>query len=164
MSVVQRDRQFFNLETANTFGIIFDASDEANYNRVSSFVRHIQSKNKIVKAIGFINYKLYPHYIMQKITFDYITLKDINQLMKPVSRHSLEFIQQDFDILIDFNLLRNPILRYISGLSLAKFKIGRFDERDKEIFDFMIQGIEDQNTAVFAKEVLHYLEVLQPKN
>jgi len=84
--------------------------------------------------------------------------------MKPINRHSLEFIQQDFDILIDFNLLRNPILRYISGLSLAKFKIGRFDERDKEIFDFMIQGIEDQNTAVFAKEVLHYLEVLQPKN
>jgi len=56
----------------------------------------------------------------------------------------------------------NPVLRYISGLSMAKFKIGLLDKSNEEIFDFMLQGIDKGNMAGYAKEVLHYLEILQP--
>lgn len=162
-SKIERNRKFFNLETARTFGILFDASTEANYNRVSSFVRHLQSHNKTVKAIGFVNYKELPHYIMQRISFDFITPKDLSFSLKPNNPFVKDFILAEFDILIDFNIARNPVLGYLLALSNAKFKIGKYDDQYADYLDFMIQGIQSDDIALYSREVLHYLEELTPK-
>ncbi len=159
-----RNRKFFNLDSAKTFGVVFDASSEANYNRVSSFVRYLQSHKKKVKAIGYISHKELPHYVMQDISYDFILHKNLNAFLKPTSIHAQDFINMEFDVLVDFNLYDNPVLRYVSGLSMAKFKIGFFNEANEEIFDFMLQGIEKDNMAEYVKEVLHYLEILQPNS
>ena len=159
---LMRNRKFFNPATAKTFGVVFDASQESDYNRVSSFVRHLQANNKKVKAMGYISYKDLPHYVMQTISYDFIMKKDLNPILKPNNIHALDFIKSEFDILVDFNMDNNPVLRYISGLSMAKFKIGLLDKSNEEIFDFMLQGIDKGNMAGYAKEVLHYLEILQP--
>ena len=159
-----RHKQFYNLSTAKSFGIIFDASKESNYIRVSSFVRHLQAQNKAVKAIGYVSYKELPHYIMPAISYDFILRKELNIILKPTSVHVSDFIKKEVDVLVDFNMENNPILHYVSGLSMAKFKIGLFNEMNKEVFDFMLQGIEKDNMAGYAKEVLHYLEILQPNN
>lgn len=163
-SALHREMKFQNFETAHNFGLVFDATDEADYHRVESFARHLQTKDKKVKAIGFVGYKETPHYIMPKLSYDYVTLKDLGfsyNIKNPLVR---EFMDFEFDILIDFNLKRNPILRYISGLSKAKFKIGRYHEEDKEIFDFMLQDISAEHLAQYAKEVFYYLELLHTKD
>ena len=159
---LSRDKQFFNLASAKSIGVVFDASTEASYNRISSFVRHLQSQHKAVKAIGYISHSVLPHYIMPTISFDFLLHKELNIILKPSNVHAADFIKKDFDILVDFNMNNNPVLRYITGLSMAKFKIGMYNKANEDIFDFMFQGIENENMAGYAKEVLHYLEILQP--
>lgn len=161
-SKVERNRKFFNLETAQSIGIVFDASSENSYNRVSGFVRHLQTFHKTIKAIGYVNYKDLPHYVMQRITYDFITTKDLSFNLKPNNAFVKDFINQEFDLLIDFNIDKNPTLIYITALSKAKFKIGAYDELMSEYLDFMIQGVGHDQLALLAKEVLHYLEELSP--
>jgi hypothetical protein len=160
-SKIVRRRRFFNLNTAKSFGVLFDASDEAVYNKVSGFVRYLQSLNKNVKAIGIVEYKELPHYIMQKISFDYITSKDLTFSLKPNNVFVKDFLTSEFDILIDFNLNHNPVLVYILALSNARFKIGAYDEDLTEYYDFMLQGITEGDIAAFSKQLLFYLEELE---
>jgi len=163
LSRLQRNKEFFNLKKSKTFGVVFDASTEASYNRVSSFVRHIQSHNKIVKAIGFVDAKEVPHYIMQTISYDYVTRKDLDFALRPRTKFINDFFKQEFDVLVDFNLDNNPVLFYCSALSRAKFKIGMYNPDNENVFDFLIQGIDEKSMARYAKEVLNFLETLETK-
>ncbi len=164
MAGLERNKKFHNLKTATSFAVVFDASSEKNYNRVGSFIRHLQSKNKQVKGIGFIDYKTMPHYVLQTLSYDFILKKDLNFFLRPGNKFINDFLSTEYDVLVDFNLEENPVLRYLTALSKAQFKMGIYDERNKDIFDFMIQGIDNHNTAQYAKEVLNFLESLDAGN
>ena len=160
---VQRKKQLFNLEQAKTLGVVYNAGTENDFERAGSLIRHLQSKNKIVKSIGFVPFKELPHYTTTKLNFDYITLKDLNWYWKPKPAFVEDFKKAEFDVLIDLNLTGNQSLRYIVELSRAKFKIGLYRDDSKDVYDFMLEGIEPGKVSLFIKEVLHYLEIFKTK-
>jgi hypothetical protein len=160
---MQRNRSFHNLESARTFGVVFDASKEADYNRVSGFVRHIQSHHKQVKALGLIQAKEKPHFILERIAFDFITLKDLSFNLRPKNAFVKDFLEEEYDVLVDFNIKKHPVLIYLTALSHANFKIGLYDEEMKDYLDFMIQTDTKLEIAGLAKETLHFLETLHAK-
>ncbi len=160
LAETSRDSAFFNLTTARTIGILFNSADEAEYNKVSSFVRHLQSLGKTVKALGWTGYPVIPHYCHAMLSYDFITLKDINFYYKPTSKFAIEFIENQFDILIDLNVKPVNTMTYIASLSMAKFKVGLYTEGN-QVYDFMLNYAEVENLNGFLKELLFYLETLQ---
>lgn len=182
MSLLTKSKQFFldstikkelrsrtrkvkisNLALAKSIGVVYDASTENDYNRAAGLIRHLQAQGKMVKSIGFVKYKDLPHYLPAKLNFDYITLKDVNWYGKPDNKFVTDFKNYDYDILIDLNLGGNQSLKYVVALSQAKFKIGLFNEQEKDIYDFMLEGIPSGKISLYIKELLHYLEIFNTK-
>ena len=159
----KRNVQIFNLEQAKSIGVVYDASTENDYNRAASLIRHLQSQGKMVKSIGLSPFKVLPHYLPVKLAFNYISLKDINWYKKPENQFIDEFIAYEFDVLIDLNLQADDSLLYVVKLSKAKFKIGLYNEAQKDVYDFMLEGIEPGKVSLFIKELLHYLEIFNKK-
>lgn len=157
---ITRERQFHNLESAQSFAVVFDATHEREYQRVSSFIRHLQNHKKTVKAIGLIQAKEKPHFIMERLSYDFITKKDLAFDMRPKNNFVRDFIREDYDVLIDFNLKLHPVLTYLTALSVAKFKIGLWSEEMKDFLDFMITNVSHDDMAAYAKELIYFLETL----
>jgi len=161
--LLNRQLKISNLEQAKSIGVVYNASTENDYSRAAGLIRHLQAQGKMVKSLGFVNYKELPHYLPTKLNFDYITHKDLNWYNKPDNQFINDFIKYEFDILIDLNLAGNQSLRYVVSLSRARFKIGLFNEEQKDIYDFMLDGIPQGKVSLYIKELLHYLEIFNTK-
>jgi hypothetical protein len=160
MMNLKRNRYVMNLSDAKTIGIIYDASEEDKYSVVSNFVRYFQDNQKTVKALGFVNYNRLPHYCFPKLSYDYFTKRDLNWYSKPTESRVKDFMNEEFDIVIDLCMHDCFPLSYIAGLSKAKFKVGRYDEKHSVIYDFMLNVNNNITLESYIKEVIHYLSII----
>jgi len=158
-----RKVQVFNLEQAKSIAIVYNGTTENDFNRAAGLIRHLNAQGKMVKSIGLVLHKDKPHYLPPKLSYDYITLKELNWYKKPQGQFVEEFMEYPFDILINLDLALHDSLRYVVSLSKAKFKIGLYNEPYKDIYDFMLEGIEPTKISLFIKELLHYLEIFNKK-
>lgn len=156
----QRTRKTHNLDSAKRVGILFDASEESSYKKVSEFVRCLQNEKKTVKVVGYVNMKFIPHYCIPMLSYDFYTKKDVNWFKKPTKACIQDFIHEDFDILIDLNLDDCVHSQWISGLSQAKFKVGLYSKKNQKYFDFMIKPEIPTGLNEFLKQIIHYLSKL----
>ena len=160
---LSRKLKISNLEQAKSIGVVYNASTENDFGRAASLIRHLQAQDKIVKSIAYVNYKELPHYLPTKLNYDYITIKDLTWCGKPDNKFVTDFKNYEFDILIDLNLAGNHSLRYVVALSRAKFKIGLYNDKYNDMYDFMLEGIGQGKVSLYIKELLHYLEIFNRK-
>lgn len=162
LSLTKRHRKYISLMDADNIGILYDASEEKNYDVVYNFVRILIEQQKKVKALGFVNNSIIPHYCHPRLSFDYFTLKDLNWYKKPVGHFVRDFISNEFDMIINLDVNNISQLTYITGVSIAHFKVGKFLEKNKECFDLMIDLKEQSSIETLLKEINHYLNILRP--
>ncbi|MDP4267511.1 MAG: hypothetical protein Q8880_08765 [Bacteroidota bacterium] len=163
----QRVKRITNIADAKTIGILYELSDVERYGIISDFVKSLQDKQKIVKALGYIPAKIVPHYCFPKISFDFFTQKDLNWYYKPINKRVYDFINTEFDILIDLTTDKIFPLEYIATLSSAKFKTGRKDHSkadDKQLYDLMIDIEKNKTVLTFIKHIDYYLSIINKKN
>ncbi|MCK4361542.1 MAG: hypothetical protein KAV70_07330 [Bacteroidales bacterium] len=159
-----RERRLISLKDAKDIGILYLLTNNQDYMAISKFVKLLQDQNKRVKALGFVKQKHLTNRFLPKLSFDFFSKKDLNWYGKPSNVFIKDFIEKDFDIIIDMSLQDNYPLQYISGMSKAKLKVGRFGENNSDIYDVMIQNEKNSNLDKYINEVHHYLSILKPKN
>ncbi len=147
---------------ADNIGILYDASEEENYHVVYNFVRTLIEQQKKVKALGYVNETIIPHYCHPRLSFDYFTLKDLNWYKKPIGHFVKDFVSNEFDMVINLDVNNLNQLTYITGISAARFKVGRFNDGNKDSFDLMIDLKDPTNIEILLKEINHYLTILRP--
>jgi hypothetical protein len=152
----QRESFFYSFENASSIGIVFNATDEEEFALVKKYVKYLRGLNKKVKTIGFFETKEVPDMAYSKIEYDFFTNKDLNWYLKPDKHFVENFIQEEFDILIDLNMKDDFPLHYISCLSRARFKIGRFADAS-DLYDLMFEMGEERGSRVFLKHLDHYI-------
>ncbi|NTW31502.1 MAG: hypothetical protein HGB12_02560 [Bacteroidetes bacterium] len=157
---MHRNRFISNIDDAKTIGILYDASSEEIYNKVSEFVKYFQNKQKNVKALGFVNFNQLPHYCFPKLTCDYFTKRDLNWYYKPTNSRVIDFINEEYDIMIDLCMNDCFPLIYVSAVSKAKFKVGRYGEKYSDIYDFMLNVNNTISLEDYFKETIHYLSII----
>ena len=161
LSKLNRDKVVCNIDKAKSIAILYNAIDEPTQESVNKFVRLFQEKQKMVKAIGFAPYKNLPHYCFQRLSFDYLTKRDLYWYNKPkINKKITDFIDEEFDILIDLSQNDCFPLKYIAGLSKAKFKVGQFKDNHYNIYDFMLNVEKDIEIDTYIKELIKYLSIL----
>lgn len=162
LSLVKRQRKYISLMDADNIGILYDASEEENYHVVYNFVRTLIEQQKKVKALGYVNETIIPHYCHPRLSFDYFTLKDLNWYKKPIGHFVKDFVSNEFDMVINLDVNNLNQLTYITGISAARFKVGRFNDGNKDSFDLMIDLKDPTNIEILLKEINHYLTILRP--
>ena len=157
---IKRNRKLLNLSDAKTIGIIYQVNQEEHYNVICSFIKELQDKNKNVRSLGYVkDYNVVPHFCFPKLSYDYFTKKEVNWYKVPSSNFVNDFVKENFDILIDLSNEDCMPIQYISAISNASFKVGLYNDKNKNIYDFMIKvdGLTIQNLI---NQIKHYLSLI----
>jgi hypothetical protein len=153
-----RQRQILSLQQARTIGILCEITDENSYKDIFRVFSMLQATGQNVKLIGYINEKEVPFFCLQQLSADYFSNKHLNWYGNPTMVQVQDFIQKDFDVLIDFNYRYNPPVRAILSLSNAKFIIGREPENSTLYDLFMDKSLKDNQS--YLKEIYTYTKML----
>jgi hypothetical protein len=154
---ITRVRKPQSLESAKFIALLYNLADEATYKRIEEFIKSLNELNIKVKVACYTDLKIIPHYFIPKLLQDIITSKDVNWYYNPVKPFVKDFLEEEFDILIDLSLSEHFPLLYLASKSKAGLKIGRFDESHQDFYDLMIDVPSDASIEFFIEQVMHYL-------
>jgi hypothetical protein len=160
-SQTERHSQMTNLKDAKRIGILYTLDDVPDYERVSEFVSKLQGDHKEVKALGFVKNKNLIQRFLPKLSYDFFSNRDLTWFYKPIHTQVRDFIEKEFDLLIDLSLHDNFPLKYISGLSKALCRVGKFSEKNTEYYDLMIDLKPSMTSEEYLGQVQHYLTVIK---
>ncbi len=150
----------FNFDQLKTVGIVFDASNPEDFELVKRYVVYLREHAKKVKVMGFFSAKQIPELTYSKLEYDFFSHKEVNWFGKPTTHIIDNFIAEEFDLLIDLNIHDHFSLKYITALSKAKFKAGKYKEEDESIYDMMIDADNTQTLKYFLRQVDIYITML----
>lgn len=159
-----RQKEFINLEDARSIGIVFEATNLDDFERIKKYVLKLKEQGKKVHAVGYFDQKISPTNISYpKTEFDFFNNKELKAMGQPSSPYIQTFISEIRDILIDFNILNKYPLRYISVNSYAKCKIGIDIPENKSSHDILIAIKPENGIAEYIKQTDIYLTMINKK-
>ena len=137
-----------------TVGIIFD---ESYFYEKQDLVNELIQNGIFESDIKVLVFK---NVIKKNETFDYPTFsyKDLSWSGSIEQKGVQEFINERFDLLLNYYDTEKAALILASHLSKASFKVG-FSTIDKRINHFMI-NTNAENYKVFIEELFKYLKIL----
>jgi len=153
----QRIQKPVNIESARTLALLYYLPDESTYRKVELILGRLAELKLKIRVVCYTDLKIIPHYFIPKITQDIITAKDVNWRFQPQKPFVKEFINTEYDILIDLSLSDHLPLLYCAALSNSGLKVGRFQEEHQLFYDLMIHALPDETIDSFADQVIHYL-------
>lgn len=162
-ALVEHHCQMTNLQDAKKIGILYTVNDVPDYEWVSNFVSELQGEHKEVKALGFVKNKNLVQRFLPKLSFDFFSKRDLTWFYKPIHKQVRDFIEKEFDILIDLSLHDSFPLKYIAGLSNALLRVGKFSEENTEYYDLMIDLNPSMTSDDYLGQIQHYLTVIKHK-
>jgi hypothetical protein len=154
---IKRNLKPINLQSARTVALLYYLPDEATYKTMELILSKLNDLNLKVRVVAYTNQKFNPHYFIPKISQDVLTAKDVNWRLQPQKPFVKEFIETEYDILIDLSLEDHLPLLYCAALSKAGLKVGRFQEDHELFYDLMIHAGPEETIDSFATQVIHYL-------
>jgi len=159
---LKRKRGVFNFDNAKTVGIVFNATKQESFDIAYEFVKYLEQKSIKVETLGFVDSKEVRDFYRETVNTKYFSKKNLNWYGKPKNENVEKFINKNFDILIDLSLIDEYPILYISALSKAKFKVGRFSGKS-EYLDFMIDISKKPQYNFLIEQIKHYLLSLNKK-
>ncbi len=154
-----RKRKLHNFESAHSAGILFDANDKEAFGHIKEFSGFLKSNNISTRLLGYVESNELPDEMVLWDNCDLVSLKDIDWFLKPKTVVANEFITTEFNILFDLSLEHYFTICYISKLSSANFKVGRYTEDDND-FDFMIDINKNPRVDYLIEQIKNYISML----
>jgi len=126
----------YNLESAHLIGVIFNATNQASYQKANNFVQTLTARGIKVQCVGYVDNKEQLTFFAGIKDMLFFSRKDHTWWGKPKDPAVTQFTEKQFDILIDLSLRESLPVQYIVGLSKSKMKVGKFMENG--YYDMMI--------------------------
>ncbi len=153
-----RQKQVINYYEAKKIGIIYDASKEEDYILIANLTKELQMEGKKVNTIGYIRQKKRPDYSFPRLIFGFFFKHDFTWDYKPKSNFIKDFLEKEYDILLDLSPEEIFLAKYIAGLSRAKYKVGIFSKDYLRTYDLMIEVDDSCSLKQCIGHSLHYLK------
>ncbi len=158
---IERAVTAINLFKATKIGFLVNVTEKTQYLEYRKMINELESKNKkaSVIAIGWYKGKKMPDFVKPNEKLKIINKTDYNLIFRPKKKSTAikQFLENDFDLLID--LTRNDIypLRKVLSLTRSSFKVGAFETGNEPFYDFMIKYRSAKDYTV---QLVHYLSLL----
>ena len=163
-SRLHRNRKIFNLAEASRIGILYYLDDDTVYAKVSTYVKKLQDEGKNVKALAYVEDKKLTLQLMPKLSFDFLYPSGLSWNLKPVSIHAKDFMEEEYDILIDLCIKDVFPLIYITGTSNARFKVGLKSTQRSPWLDLMLELDKEKGLDDLIEQVDHYISIINKNN
>jgi hypothetical protein len=150
-----------NLPEARHIGVIYTLDGIPDYDKVSQFVTSLQQDHKEVKALGFVKSKALIERFLPKLSYDFFSRRDLTWFYKPIHDTVKDFIARDFDLLINLSVEDTFPLKYISAMSHAFCRVGRYSEENIPYYDLMIDLKPAMTVDDYFIQIRHYLTIIK---
>ncbi len=159
---LKRNREIQNFKSAKNIGILFyvNKNNQQDLDKVLDFLLFLEKENSNIKALAYINKKNIPYQFFNNKGMLYFCRKDLNIFEQPKNNAIGSFINEEFDVLIDLNIEGVFPLKYVSSLSKAKFKVGKYFHHLNG-HDMML-NIDTNNTLDYMiEQTKNYLTIIK---
>lgn len=155
-SIKKRQPPAKRITGIKTLAVLIDASTSVNILSLVKLANELGVKSDQLKVMG---YKEDQKEITDDPDTAYYNDKSfgVNGSIKSTSLQ--DFVQKEYDVLINFYSEEKLGLNLVAAKSKAKFKVG-FAEIDNRINDLVIGGVPG-NTNLFIAELKKYLKILE---
>ncbi len=160
-SLFKREKIINSFISSNNVGVIFTFKDEQSYSNIMYLINHYIKNTKNISIIGFYKGKKIPNYFDKQLKYNYFGKKDLNWYGKPKPIFVKEFINEDFDMLIDLNMENNYPMQFILALSRAKFKVGKQKKNSENHYDFMMSLPEGKSVDDLIYNINEYTKKIK---
>lgn len=151
--------RFINFKDAVKIGVLFDGSEESHHKEIADYIKGLEEQKKQVKVLGYWGKKEVQENPIRNLGYSYFTKKNINWIMIPSHPLVTDFINTPFDILININTETCFPLQYISGLSRATLRVGKYTTSGTAYYDLMINQ-KHSDLRHYFEQVDHYLNLI----
>ncbi len=147
-------RSFSN---SSSVALLFDGSCPENMEPVKHYFQLLRMENKKVHLLCYIR-KERPG---EALSFEYFTGQDLNWWFTPEKSRTEDFVNKQFDLLINLCTEECLPLEYLSALSRATYRVGRYIPGKTYCFDLMISMNGKKDVNYLIREVEHYLRMIR---
>ena len=156
------DKQLISLQKAKHVGIVAAIANEEEYIDVFSVFSQIQQMEKSVKMVAYIDEKEVPYYCLQQLTADYFCQKDVNWYGKLMMPQVIDFVNTEFDMLIDFTHRFYTPIHTLLTLSKSRLIVGG-NNTQKEQYDLFIDMNDETGHQKLLENIIIYTSKLTGK-
>jgi hypothetical protein len=158
-----RQRSIMNIDSANSIGILYCGENASDVELMKKYVHTLRDKGKQVKSLGFINVKEVPPGLNGSEMHQYFSMKELNWYGKPSSKFIHNFVKEEFDMLFDFGLPAQLPILFLTSMSKAKCKVGKYLEKYVDLYDVMIEADENKKLDYVIGTTNDYMMALNKK-
>jgi len=159
---INRKPEVVSFDEASKIGLLYDATNERDSDSVKNYVKSVRAAHKKdILAMGYVDKKTLPQSQFAQFRIDFFTRKDLNFKMIPSNPVVTNFINEQFDILINLNSGKCFPLQYIAAMSKAKFRVGRYTTSGSSYYDMMIKLTGEPAIKNVLEEIEHFLRVIK---
>ncbi|MEN8928562.1 MAG: hypothetical protein ABF242_01445 [Flavobacteriales bacterium] len=162
----KRKVRVINYSNAKSIGVIYPVITTDYQDFINKFIDFLRQEVgfKSIISLGYCNTKEIPSFIInQSIKYQYFTKNDLDWNNFGKSKEVNAFIDQDFEILIDFSRDNINPIKHIVASSKSKFKIGRHSLENEKFYDFMVEMDDTAPISDFIIQVNKFLKQVKPK-
>lgn len=146
-----------SLREAKNIGLLAMIESEDDLHQLIDFGETLKSYGPKVKGLAYVSSGRVPGYFKSQNLFGVITTKDVNLAGIPGGNKVSDFLDEQYDFLIDLTMRECLPLLYISGISVAGIKAGRYNTNSLQIYDFMIKEEGGNKFGDFLHSMKKYL-------
>ncbi|QCX39788.1 hypothetical protein FF125_15575 [Aureibaculum algae] len=137
-----------------TIGVLADSRLFGGYDISRNLSQKLKMPHKSLEIIIFENLK--DDFVTQH--YNTFTEKDLGMFGKPKASNVLDFVNADYDLLINYCSHSSIYTNILSMRSKAKFKVSFANEELQNLYDFTI-AVEGNKIDVFNDELAKYLQI-----
>ena len=116
--------QNFSIKNVRTIIVLFDATLVADVELIKKLIDYYTQEGKVIKAIGYINQKEFEPILLPKSSFELFCLREVNFDFTPKTNWHTQFVNYNYDLIINTDANNLAPLNYLYAHSTAKFKLG----------------------------------------
>lgn len=155
---ISRKNKSISLKAAKYIGILVAVDNQKQLDEMAKIASDLQRANKRVCLIAFTSDQTLV--LSESSPIELLSKADVNWNFVPKKEKIFDFVNNEFDILINLCTEICFPLVYITALSKSLFKVGAYHKRNSAIYDFMV-ATEQQSVSGFSSELKYYLDKIK---
>lgn len=140
---------------ASSIGVIFSVEDKQKHEDIKEFIHHLEADGKKVTVLEYLPAKKENH----EFKFDFFTIEELSFWGNLNSAIVTKFMEISFDYLFYIDKVSNPLILYILAQSKAACRIGKFNQEERQYFEFMIE--QNGTNKGLIDTMLNYIRLLR---
>ena len=157
LATQKRRRKTNTLESAQTIGILFDATEEKDRKEVLHFAHVLEEQGKKVRLLGFVDMRK----PLGQTLFPQFTQREFRWTGQPCSEAIRLFADERFDLMLCLNARQVLHLERVAVVSQAAMKVGTYTENPNDL-DMLLETPAEKGVQFFVDQLDLYLHKIVP--